>query len=631
MQKLTTPGRGTKGRRTTPVWLWALVPMLLAAALGIPLLDYDAFNGDETTVLATAGALQEEGHSLAEVWENIAPRVAAGWPLLLSRWGPLVGWSEAAIRSLSIFAGVLTIAVVYRAGTDLFSPHVAVFAAMLLGASVFHHAYMIRAGPYASVALLTAISVWGYWKVAMHQGAPGRRAGAGLLLGGTGLTFSHFLAALLVPVLFLYHLLFAPRGHRWWRAMMLFSLIAIASALQVPLLPEGWVYTENEDIGSRALNAAGFLSRLLYVMSNGLLEVSLSTALAALALVTLLALATRHTLRRRVASPPAFLILAGTVLLTSVLLINEFLGILADTRVRYLMPLWPICAILAGAGLWRLYLKRRILALGLLALWVLQGTYISNATDFRYELGHFFRLDLHHLRQEIPDLVPASDFLAVEYKAAWPDKRHFRYYHFQFLDRPWGIFHRKSADPFETLGTDLKRYPWIWVLYLSEQKADLVEMVANEGRVSCEIALDQWGYVLERLARSKPECLTALPRLEADNGLTLSGPEVMLRGKMLRLRAGVYRPDGEQTANLSLAIHIIDPRTGERVAQGDVGAGPGEFAQLRSNVDVSALPPGDYELHVALYDWQTGERLIARDLQTGAVSDMHVLQRFRID
>ena len=630
MQKLTTPGRGTKGRRTTPVWLWALVPMLLAAALGIPLLDYDAFNGDETTVLATAGALQEEGHSLAEVWENIAPRVAAGWPLLLSRWGPLVGWGEAAIRSLSIFAGILTIAVVYRAGTDLFSPHVAVFAAMLLSASVFHHAYMIRAGPYASVALLTAMSVWGYWKVAMHPGAPGRRAGAGLLLGGTGLTFSHFLAALLVPVLFLYHLLFAPRGHRWWRAMMLFALIAIASALQVPLLSEGWAYTENEDISSRALNAAGFFSRLLYVMSNGLLEVSLSTALAALALVTLLALAARHTMRRRVASSPAFLILAGTVFLTSVLLINEFLGILADTRVRYLMPLWPICAILAGAGLWRLYLKRRFLALALLALWVLQGTYVSNTTDFRYELGHFFRLDLHHLRQEIFDLVPASDFLAVEYKAAWPDKRHFRYYHFQFLDRPWGIFHRKSADPFETLGTDLKRYPWIWVLYLSEQKADLVEMVADEGRVSCEIALDQWGYVLERLAHSKPACLTAAPRLESDSGLTLSDPEVLLHGKLLRLRAGVYRPDGEQPANLSLAIHIIDPRTGERVAQGDVGAEPGEFAQLRSNVDVSALPPGDYELHFALYDWKTGERLIARDLQTGAVSDIHVLHRFRI-
>ena len=631
MQKLTTPGRRTRGRKTTPVWLWALVPMLLAAALGIPLLDYDAFNGDETSFLATAGALQDGGYTLAEVWDNIAPRVAAGWPLLLSRWGLLVGWSETAIRSLSIFAGVLTIAVVFRTGKDLFSPPVAVLAAMLLGASVFHHAYMIRAGPYASVAFFASISVWGYWKVAMHQVAPGRRAGAGLMLGGTGLTFTHFLAALLVPVLSLYHLLFAPRGQRWWRALLLFALIAMASAVQVPLLPGGWAYTEREDIGTRAQNAAGFLSRLLQFMSNGILEVSLSNALLILALISLLALAANHTMRKWVASPPGFLFCAGTFLLTSVLLINEFLGILADTRVRYLMPLWPICAILAGAGLWRLYLTRRILALALLAFWVLQGTYVSIATDFRYELGHFFRLDLHHLRQEISDLVPANDFLAVEYRVASPDKRHYRYYHFQSLNRPWGIFFRNSVDPFESFGTDLHEYPWIWMLYLSLHRADLVDLVAGQELVSCEIALDKWGYILGRLAPSRRECLMTLPRLAFDRDLTLSDPEMLLRGDSLRLGAGVYRPDGEHPANLSLAIHIMDPRTGQRVAQGDVGVGPGEFAQVRSVIDVSALPAGDYEVHMALYNWQTGERLMARDLQTGTVSDMHALQRFRID
>ncbi|MCY3907367.1 MAG: glycosyltransferase family 39 protein [Anaerolineaceae bacterium] len=615
---------------TAPVWLWALAPMLLAAALGIPLLDYDAFNGDETSHLVAAGALQDGNHSLAEVWENIAPRVATGWPLLLSRWGPLVGWSEAAIRSLSIFAGVLTIAVVYRAGTDLFSPLAAVFAAMLLGASVFHHAYMIRAGPYASVALFATMTVWGYWRVTTQPGASCRRAQAGFFTGGIGLTYSHFLAALLLPILCLYHLLFAPRGMRWWRTLLLFTLIAIAGAVQVPLLPDGWTYTEQEDIGSRAHNAAGFLSRLLYALSNGMLEVSLSDALAFLAIVTLLAWTINHTMRRRVASPHGFLIWAGTFLLTSVLMLNEFLGILADTRVRYLMPLWPICAILAGAGLWRLSLLRRFLAPGLLAFWVLQGTYVSSATDFRYELGHFFRLDLHHLRQEIPDLVPASDYLAVEYHAASPDKRHYRYYHFQSLDRPWGIFYRNSDVPFETLGTELHEHPWFWMLYLSRHHAELVEMVTDQGRVSCEIALDEWGYILERLARSKRECLMTLPRLASYRGLTLSDPEMLLRGNSLRLSAGVYRPAGEHPADLSLAIHIMDPHTGRRVAQGDVGVGPGEFAQLRSVIDVSALPPGNYEVHMALYHWQTGERLNTHDLQTGAVSDMHVLQRFRI-
>ena len=76
-------------------------------------------------------------------------------------------------------------------------------------------------------------------------------------------------------------------------------------------------------------------------------------------------------------------------------------------------------------------------------------------------------------------------------------------------------------------------------------------------------------------------------------------------------------------------MHVFDQR-GLRVAQGDVGVGPGAIVPLRSEIDVSALPPGDYEVHVALYDWQTGARLSARDLETGADGDMHTLHHFRL-
>ena len=38
-------------------WLWALLPLLLAAVLAIPLLDVDAFEGDEPASLIAAGIL----------------------------------------------------------------------------------------------------------------------------------------------------------------------------------------------------------------------------------------------------------------------------------------------------------------------------------------------------------------------------------------------------------------------------------------------------------------------------------------------------------------------------------------------------------------------------------------------
>ena len=37
----------------------------------------------------------------------------------------------------------------------------------------------------------------------------------------------------------------------------------------------------------------------------------------------------------------------------------------------------------------------------------------------------------------------------------------------------------------------------------------------------------------------------------------------------------------------------------------DVGVGPGAIVPLRSEIDISALPPGDYELRMVIYNFET--------------------------
>ena len=59
-------------------------------------------------------------------------------------------------------------------------------------------------------------------------------------------------------------------------------------------------------------------------------------------------------------------------------------------RIRYLMPLWPLTALLVGGGLWRLAIRHRILATGMLAFWLIYGAWLTLATDFRYETGILF-------------------------------------------------------------------------------------------------------------------------------------------------------------------------------------------------------------------------------------------------
>ena len=102
-------------------WLWALLPLLLAAAL--PSL---CWTWTPSMAMSLSPSSPRAFCVLALVpcrgLGHIAPRHPPGWSVLLSIWGLFVGWSEFAIRALSLFIGLLTLAWVYRAGRDFFAP-----------------------------------------------------------------------------------------------------------------------------------------------------------------------------------------------------------------------------------------------------------------------------------------------------------------------------------------------------------------------------------------------------------------------------------------------------------------------------------------------------------------------------
>ena len=510
-------------------WLLALLPLLLAAALVVPLLDVDAFNGDEPASLLAAGILRSGPWSLADVWDNTAPRHPPGWVVLLSVWGLFVGWSEFAIRALSLFIGLLTLAWVYRVGRGFFAPAAGLIAALLLSASVFHLAYMARAELYAPVALYAVICVWYYWRVALHPQQPGKGVQAGLLLGSIGLLYSHYLGALLLPVLGLFHLLFVPKNRRWWRPVLLFGLATLAGALQLPLLLRGLAYTEGEDLASRFLAAPAFLSHLLSYMTNGLVTQS-PPAGEHLLLALLLVLVVAILLRKRAgidARVVWLLVFASATLLALVIAVNEVLRVVAATRIRYIMPLWPMTALLVGAGLWRTAPKFRLLVSVLLALWLISGAWLTVATDFRYELGYFFQSDLRQIFPVVLELVPASDLLIIDYTPILIQSR----WYYDRKTTQENIY-RYKVDPYETVRPVHANYPYLWLLYLSKDRVGFAELPHELGRVFCERVLDEWGFTLERYAlHSVENCPDRPVRLVFDSDIQLTAPEITIPGR----------------------------------------------------------------------------------------------------
>ena len=619
-------------RSSCPVWLWAILPLLLAATLTIPLLDADPYNGDEPASLYAAGVLSTGSLTLAEVWDNTSVRHSPGWNMLLFFWARGVGSQALAIRTLALLVGLLTIAWGYRAGRDFFAPAAGTFAALLLSASLFHLTYMTRAGPYALVALCAALCLWSYWRVALRPRPPGRGAQVALLLGSTGLCYSNWLAALMLPALGLYHLLFVPKTRRWWRSVILLGLAALIASLQIPLLLRGLAHTEGEDLGARALSAPGVLSYLVRFLGNGLVD--LAPPLDSLLLILLLAALLLVLLRLRAGKAggaiwlPAFVAATLTVLL---LAINEMLRVIVDDRIRYFMPLWSMMALLAGAGLWRLARRRRRLVFVLLALWLVYGAWLTLATDFRYEL-HYHReyFKPQGVWSLMHERIPAGDLVIRDNHAR------------KFPLPRYSPFRIVVSHMDERLAEQMPLHnaePSIWLLYdssLSQAERSFIERDGRLERILCERVqhpvLDERELRLERyVLHPSEQCPDSPVRLEFNGDIRLIGPRTKLRDGLLRLDANFHSADDALLANYSLAVHVIDPRTGQRVAQGDTGVGPGSFVPVTSEIDISALPAGEYELRVGLYNWQTGERLPGRDLETGASGDIHALQRFRLD
>ncbi len=627
------PGKSLVTRSKAAIWLWALLPMLLAAGIAIPELDRDAFNGDEPFSLYAAGAMEEENWSLADVRDHIIavnPQQGMGWPMLLSAWGPRAGWDELSIRSLSLFAGILTLALVYRTGREFFSPAAGLAATFLLTGSVFFHAYMVHARAFTLVSMFAGICILAYWRSALVPGPFNRRLQAALLVGATGLLFWHYYGALLLPALMLFHIFFVPRGRQWWRVIAVFGLALLIATVQLSAFLGGLDATSSAaDLKKIALTNPEVMLDLVHHITNGLLRLPASFGVALVVALTLATLITGHRLWRQThkVGPGWFLLFIALALVSLVLLTNHLVPSIGKTRIRYFMPVWPLTALLAGAGLWRLLHRRRQWLTVLLLLWLVPGAYLFLFTDFRYGLGAFRRTDIHRVYRVLESRANPADMLVTDSATKEFDRE---LLHVRMQQLPFRIITRGRDDPLDRVLPLHAAHPFVWLLFNAGDADLLTTLRERTGLVHCERVVDEWGFVLERLSWSAAHCSAGPVRLQFTDGIGLTGSRIILTDGLLRLEAGLGSEDSNLLARYSIAIHVINPLTGERVGQGDVGVGPGSFIPLSSTIDVSELSAGDYEVQVALYDWQTGDRLNARDLQTGAVSDIHVLHRFHI-
>ncbi len=616
------------------LWLLVIPVLLLATGLAAQRLSGYPLDENEKASRFLAGGKHYDSYNLAETWAAVtknSPDQAYGLPLVYSVWGRVFGWSNFAMRALPLFAGLLALTWTYRTGRDLFAPLVGLIAAMLLATSVFFITFMHVARSFSMVALFVMMTIWSYWRIALRPPAsgPGRAGQLCLLVGSICIFYTHYYSVFLLVALGLWHLLFMPKKRRWWRPVLLFVVAGLA------FLPElegfwvgaNWTQTKPWFTGTNEMmRAPELLPWFLYVLTNGIIDVSGTLSIAALILLILVAAAGwwRYRQRKRI-SLAWFLTFTTLTVLLLMFTGNEILLVMRRYRLRYLMALWPMTATLVGWGVWRTRGRWRLVTGLLTGALVAFGLWANTVSELRYEfyeLLHHSRLDLADRKMEVYagqfDLLLIKDKLG-HYSDPFPKKY---------------LILRDSPDSQAELSRAVQEHLRFWLLAGEADSVEHRAMIAQlpPDMVFCGRFIQRKNLVLELYARSVAYCPTDTAQLRFGEEIELVASEVtVMPVDTLRVDLLMHTDEITGMTAYSVALQVFDAESGEKVAQGDHGLWLGRYNPLRSEIDISGLMAGEYELRVGVYNWQTLERLEGVDLTNGATGNLLTLSRFRVE
>jgi len=190
------------------------------------------YRADEVNTVHAGVVLNASETAQWMAWQAAHP---AGWRILGVYWVKLVGVTEGATRWLSVLCTMLTLALVYRLGADLFDHWTGLYALFLLGTAPFALFYMHEFRPYALLALVTAGLLLSFLRWVRRP-----RFGYALLfvLFGVAALQTHYFAAYVLAGLALTFIILVrwERG-RYVRAFGLFAAIALSfTAWLLPLM-----------------------------------------------------------------------------------------------------------------------------------------------------------------------------------------------------------------------------------------------------------------------------------------------------------------------------------------------------------------------------------------------------------
>ena len=354
-------------------WLWALPILLIVAALAIRQIDLYPPTVDEFHSMNNSGWLVNRPYSPIDVMQSLqqySPNHAPGYFILLSIWGNLTAYDLALARILTIFSGLLSLAMAYRLARDFVAPAAGMFMLIIVASNTFYNYYIPFARFYPLLVFTSGVILWLYWRIMFRAKPPKTLDYFALFAAVFALENTHLFCATFLAALGIYHLLFAPKNRRW---LAVTATAAAAFAIFLPVLinmTSGIIESIQKKFLSDSIDGMTALGAWINLMLNeqpGLLIIVITGLMLGF--------------WRKTISSASYLLLS-IIFLLILMLIAEYSRFIRAVEMRYhLVNMLPF-ALSVAAGIYSLYSFRRWL--GLLALlWIAAGVGFQIDGDWR--------------------------------------------------------------------------------------------------------------------------------------------------------------------------------------------------------------------------------------------------------
>ncbi|MCY3781560.1 MAG: glycosyltransferase family 39 protein [Chloroflexi bacterium] len=590
-----------------------VICLLLFFALGSAHLKVLPIGNDEYNSLSHIQHPEKGAvYNLVETVQSVTERSQQHSPLyflLLNMWRTLVGADLFVLRLLSLYFGLLTIAVAYHLAASFRDRQLGFTTLLITTFLAYHLFYSHTARMYTLLPLVASWLIWSYWKAVIEAKNAPRWLRVSLLASAVSILYLHYFGIMILAALGLYHLFFVGKNRRWWRITLLLSLAGLCFLPWLPVASHG--FSNRISLIDTRLPLLDSLLTYFLVFSNGLFFLPLAAA----------ALAARYHSRLNKAEKFILLITAFTLLLT--VLANEFTPILVARRMRYMTLLAVPFSCSVAVGL-RLMPRWNIMRVPLFLLWIAAFIVYSRSDDLLFYAN---KIDQNlHKTAHYQDFVyesenlPGHNELILSFHPDTPItiRKTLTYYratlskyahlvHISYDDNN-ELLIQSGLTTYATLDAIAENAIGVWVTF-DPRQTDLqtMEVYSNwfsQKYQACRRYVDKPDNIIDYYLRVDVPCElvnAAEPfSIRYDNGTILDHLLVRRSSDTLSIYLRWLQTIGEE---YSFTLQVFDSQS-NKVRQVDrvISGEPVDIVYL----DISSLPAGEYSAKLIVYDFETG-------------------------